>query len=314
MYSITHSNSDSLDKMVQFGASFSARTARDFGMDPRECLSVALEELQIKRLRLMSYWDIHEAKKGIYDFTELDWQIQLAEKYGADVTLAIGLRQPRWPESHWPDWAKTLPDSEWQQALYAYIEQVVNRYKSKKCIISWQLENEALLKNFGTDGNFDRRRLQKEFMLVKRLDPSRPVIMSTSDSWGIPWHNPRPDTYAFSIYRYFFDRGKYRRSRRPPQFYWLRAQLIRLVSGRKVFIHELQAEPWGPTGTHELPLEEQFISMDLAKVKQAVEFARKTLLLPADLWGMEWWYYLKTRHNRPEIWEYIKAEVFSNAK
>jgi hypothetical protein len=286
----------------KFGASFSYKYALEMGVNPKQCLNAALIDLGVKRLRLMSYWDLHEPNIGVYDFAELDWQIKVATKYGAEVTLSLGLRQPRWPESHWPAWAKELSTEEWQDALCMYIKAVVNRYKKYKCIVSYQLENEALLKTFGQDGDFDRKRLMRELNLVKNLDSSRPVIMSTSDSYGIPFFGPHPDVYAFSLYRYFYDRGQYRQSKRPPSFYKVRAWLIRLLTGRKVFIHEFQAEPWGPVGTAEMPLEEHFKSIDRIRVQEAVKFALKSKLLPADMWGLEWWYWLKVKQNKPEIW------------
>ena len=179
--------------MNNYGVSFSVKYAREMSVDPTSCLTEALSNLGVRRLRLMSYWDVHEPVFGEYDFTQLDWQIELAEKYGAEVSLCLGLRQPRWPESHWPAWAKDLTDVEWQPALLNYIEAVIVRYKGKNCIKSYQLENEALLKAFGLNGNYDRNRLKREFKLVKSLDNKRPVIMSTSDSGGFPFFGPKPD-------------------------------------------------------------------------------------------------------------------------
>ncbi len=293
-----------------FGASFSIKYAREMGIDPKNCLTSALEDLGIKRLRLMSYWDEHEKVQGQYDFTDLDWQIDLAEKHGAVVSLCLGLRQPRWPESHWPDWALGKPDQLWQPALMNYIEAVVNRYKDKKCIISYQLENEALLKSFGLNHNFDRDRLKREFALVKRLDPNKLLIMTTSDSGGIPILGPKPDMYASTIYRYFFRRGKYRHSVRPAWTYYLRAQFMFLTKFRKTFIHELQTEPWGPVGTSEMPVAEHYKSMNLNRIKANISYARATRLTPIDLWGLEWWYFLLVKHKDREIWDYFKKEVF----
>lgn len=293
----------------QFGASFSVPYARYLGVDPRDCLIAALDDLSIKRLRLMSYWNLHEAQHGTYDFTELDWQFELAQQFGAKVSLAIGLRQPRWPESHWPGWAKKLPKDEWQQALLNYITAVIERYKDHSALESWQLENEAMLKNFGKDGDFDRKRHRAEFKLVKSLDSSHPVIMTTSDSWGIPWFGPKPDIYGFSIYRYFYDRGAYRHSSRPPLFYRVRAALIRLIKWRRVFIHELQAEPWGPKAIPGMTLEEQMVSMSLDHFKEAIAFATKTNLHPTYLWGLEWWYWLKIHHNKPDFWDHVRQQV-----
>jgi len=253
----------------------------------------------------MSYWPLHEPYPGKYDFTDLDWQIKLAEKYGAEVTLCLGLRQPRWPESHWPEWAKQ--EANWQEYLIKYIEAVVNRYKDSKVVVSYQLENEAMLKRFGLNGNFDRKRLKREFSAVKTADPAKPIIMTMSDSWGLPWLGPKPDLYGFSIYRYFFDRGEYRHSKRKPLFYKLRASLIRLKTGNKTFIHELQAEPWGPVATKDMTLKEQFKAMSLERTEEMISYAQATKLYPIDIWGAEWWYYLKVIHNRPKIWNELKT-------
>lgn len=296
----------------RYGVSFSLKYANEMGIDSKNCLTDALEVLKVKRLRLMSYWDIHEPKPGTYNFRQLDWQFELALHNRVEVSLAIGLRQPRWPESHWPDWVKGLTDAEWQQSLFSYIEAVVKRYKKHPSLVSWQLENEAMLKTFGLDGNFDRGRLKSEFNLVKRLDPFHPIIMSTSDSWGLPFFGPKPDFYGFSVYRYFYDRGKYRNSNRLAIFYQLRALLIRLTKQRQVFIHELQAEPWGSKATVDMSTEEQFLSMNLKRVKEAIEFAQNTQLLPIDIWGLEWWYWLKTAKDKPEIWNYMKTLFRSN--
>lgn len=290
-----------------FGVSFSAKYCRELSIDPQNCLEAALNDLGVKSLRLMSYWDEHEKSQGVYDFTELDWQMQLAEIHGAQVSLCLGLRQPRWPESHWPEWTRNLDESIWQPALLAFIEAIVLRYKDHPSIISWQLENEAMLKRFGERGNFDRKRLKSEFKLVKRLDKLHPVIMSTSDSWGVPFGGPRPDMYGFSVYRYFYDRGAYRHATRPPLFYAVRAVWIRIFKWRQVFIHELQMEPWGPGATADLPIDEQITAMSLDRIKEAVLFARSTGLLPADTWGLEWWYYLKTKHDIHDIWDYMKS-------
>lgn len=293
--------------MIKFGASFSAPYARDLGVDPKGCLTAALEDLCIRRLRLMSYWNQIEAKRGKYDFKELDWQIALSERYGAEVTLCLGLRQPRWPESHWPEWALGLPREEWQPELLEFIETVVNRYRGRKAIVSYQLENEAFNRSFGVGGNFDRERLVREFELVKSLDPHRPVIMSTSNSWGIPLFGPRAELYGFSIYRHIYKYGKYRTSRLWPGFFGLRAAIIKLLQWRGTFIHELQAEPWGPNSTQDMSVEEQYRSMNPKYVRDAIEFASRAGLYPIDLWGLEWWYWLKVNQDEPEIWEYMRS-------
>lgn len=298
--------------MDGFGVSFSLHRCSELGLDPEKVLTMAIKELGFKRFRLMSYWNIHEQKPGNYDFTELDWQMDLVAKHGGKVSLCIGKRQPRWPECHMPDWAQKLNQPEWYAALYKYIEVVVKRYKSHPALASWQLENEALLKSFGycPDGDYSHSRLQNEYKLVKKLDSKHPVVMTLSDSWGVPWRAPKPDLYAMSLYRYTMNKnGKYVASRHPAWFYRLRAKAINILKQRSVFIHELQTEPWFSKAIGDVPVNDQLDRMDPKTIRQIVQFAEDTNLQPVDLWGLEWWYWLKHTHHRPEAWDTIKTIV-----
>jgi len=184
---------------MTYGVSFSVKQCRNFGIDPRDTLAWLLEK-GWRRFRLMSYWNEHEKQPGKYDFRALDAQIQQIRKADGVATLCLGARQPRWPENHWPNWAWKATKPERTAALLRYIEVVVKRYKNEACIVSYQLENEALFKNFGQRSEIDRKRLRAEFALVKKLDQKRPVIMSTSDPWGIPLRRPFPDIVGFSYY------------------------------------------------------------------------------------------------------------------
>lgn len=295
-----------------FGVSFSLKCKDELQGTGKECLKAALQDMGVRRLRLMSYWDDYESVQGTYNFSELDWQIDLAETYGAEVTLCLGLRQPRWPESHWPEWAKNLSENDLQAALLTYIEAVVQRYKHRTCIVSWQLENEARLKGFGVNGNFNRKRLKAEFALVKSLD-TRPIIMSTSDTFGIPIFAPVPDIYGFSLYRFVYRNGKYKKQFSPVWVHQLRAFIIRIVHRRPCYIHELQCEPWGPGSNASMPIEEQFKSVNCERFISNIEHAKKTNLYPIDLWGLEWWWWLKTQKNDDRFWKYAKQEVFGKS-
>jgi hypothetical protein len=270
------------------GFSFSLKCTQEWGLDWRECLIDALDILGARRFRLMSYWTMIEAERGNYDFADLDEQIQMISDRGGEVTICLGLKQPRWPEVHQPEWAESLPREQWLAALYAYISAVVSRYEANPTITSWQLENEALIK-FGLPTDRSRMRLRRELALVKKLT-KKPVIMTLSDSWGLPWRHPLPDIYAMSLYRTIYHNGRYNHDPRPPLFYKIRATVIRLLTGRKVFIHELQCEPWGPTGTEQLSITEQNKSMTSEIIAENIAFAQKTGMDPIDLWGLEWWY------------------------
>jgi hypothetical protein len=97
------------DLRVEWGASFSAPYARSFGLDPKAVLESSLKDFNFNQIRLMSFWEDVQAKgPEQFDFSELDWQLNLVESYGKKATVALGLRQPRWPECHEPDWAKQM--------------------------------------------------------------------------------------------------------------------------------------------------------------------------------------------------------------
>lgn len=276
-----------------FGVSFSIKQCRSFDINPHDCLDWLINEGGFMRFRLMSYWNEHEPTPGAYDFTELDWQIKRITKAGGTVSLCLGARQPRWPENHWPDWAWELSKPERTKALLKYIETVVERYRDEPAITTYQLENEALLKEFGQRPEVDRDRLLSEYRLVKQLDPERPIIMTTSTSWGIPVRKPIPDMVGFSYYQVHFNPTKlrYTTSFHTPLLHRMRAFLIRILHRKPSFIHELQLEPWGPKNIWEMTLEEQDISMSPEQIQRNIALARATKLQPIDLWGGEWWYW-----------------------
>lgn len=276
---------------AKYGVSFSIKQCQNFKLNPKNTLNWLIKDLGFRRFRLMSYWNELEKIPGEYDFTELDRQIKVIKKVNGTITLCLGARQPRWPENHWPEWAWKLDYRQRSEKLLEFVAVVVERYKNESAIISWQLENEALLKDFGERAEVDRNRLNAEFDLVKKIDPKRPLIMTTSTSWGIPILSPIPNITGFSLYNIVFNKGEYRRSLYSPWIFKLRAKLIAIIHDVPCFIHELQAEPWGPKAIWEMPQKEQDKSMNIAQLEKNIAYAQKTNLYPIDLWGGEWWYW-----------------------
>jgi len=290
-----------------WGVSFSAKQCRNLGIDWQACLTWALDQ-GWRRFRLMSYWNEIEKQRGIYDFAELDRQLELIIQREGIVTLCLGVKQPRWPEYHWPKWARELPKSERDALLLAFVEAVVKRYKGLKTIVSWQLENEALLRGFGERIDIDRKRLRREFDLVKKLDPHRPIIMSTSNSWGLPLRQPMPDIVGFSYYTVIYSHGMYHRT---PHLIWLnrlRVWWLRAVEQRDVFIHELQLEPWGPRAIWEMDMAEQDKSMGPDQITHNLTAAKRIGAYPIDLWGLEWWY-SRALQGDTTIWSAVHAGI-----
>ena len=160
------------DQDIKFGTTFVSSYAEHLGLEPKDTLNSIVDDLTLKNLRLVSYWSEHEQERGEFDFSDLDWQFKLAEEKGVKISLAIGLRQPRWPECHMPQWALNLSKDEWYPELKVYMNEVVERYKDSPALASYQLENEYFLEAFGQCTDFSRDRLVEEFNLVKGLDLS----------------------------------------------------------------------------------------------------------------------------------------------
>lgn len=300
-------------KQANIGMSFSVKQTQMLGLDWRETYRALLDEktgMGIKHLRLMSYWDLYEPEQGKMDFTQLDEEIAIAKEYGADVSLAIGLRQPRWPECHEPDWATNMDEKKWQAALLNYIGAVVQRYEKNPTVISWQLENEYYNGLFANCRLATPTRLQTEYDLVRHYS-KKPIWMSMSDQFGYTKDMPTVDRYGFSVYRVVYSTGLYNGYMTFPTPIWyhrLRAAIISQTTGKDIFIHELQMEPWAPTDIPYASYKEQDKSMSVNQIRESMLFAREIGAKDMYLWGGEWWYWRQQRGD-PSIWNTVREEI-----
>jgi hypothetical protein len=299
------------------GASFVPDYAESFGLDPKDTLNAMLSDLKLKQVRLVSYWQDIEPTPGHYDFSKLDWQFALANKYHAEVSLSIGLRQPRWPECHSPGWVNIDPNNQsaWRPQLNKFIEAVIKHYQNNPALQDYELENEYFLKVFGQCTDFSRSRLVDEYNLVKAMDTVHPVIVSRSDNWvGIPLGQPTPDQFAISVYKRVWDATithRYFEYPLPAWFYAALAGEEEIVSGKDMIIHELQTEPWTPNGLEitQISVKEMYKSMDPQRLRDRINYGEATGMRTIDLWGAEWWYYMKVKQHDPAIWNVVKTAV-----
>lgn len=300
------------------GTTFVAGYARYFGLDPKQTMQAMIDEVGFKQFRLVSYWDEIEKTQGIYDYSDLDWQFQKAEAAGAKVSLAIGLRQPRWPECHMPEWAKPLPVAQWEPPLKNFIKTTMERYKTSPALESYQLENEFFLSVFGKCTDFSRDRLVREYEFAKKVDTKHPIIITRSNNGlGYPIGDPRPDEFGVSVYKRVWDKTitkRYFEYPLPPWFYGSLAGGGEILTGKKLFIHELQMEAWLPdTGEFKMndlgSISEQNKSMNPERLKQRFEYGQASGIKTMYTWGSEWWYWRKVKANDPAMWDVAQQEV-----
>ncbi len=288
---------------VDFGVTFSKIAAEKFGLDWKETYLAIFDDLQVKKIRLIAYWPEIEPSEGNFNFDDLDWQIKEAEQRGAEIILAVGKRLPRWPECHEPQWVQNQNLNLKNQKLLEYIEKTVNRYKANPSIIAWQVENEPFLRTFGECPKLDKKFLDREISLVRSND-SRQIIITESGEFST-WIGAarRADILGTTLYRQVYGKLGYVRYPIPAIFYSRKAALIKkLFDVEKIIIVELQAEPWGPTQNWELPLEEQYKTMNIEELRKIVDYTKYTGISEAYLWGVEWWYWLKTKYGDDRMW------------
>ncbi len=292
---------------ITYGMSYNTLYARELGLDWKETYDAILDELGVKHLRLAAHWPMMEPMPNVYNFEELDYQIKRAEEVGASVILAMGRRLPRWPECHLPEWTKTLSRDERQVVQLRYMEMIVQRYKDSPAIIMWQVENEPFLEVFAYEhcGDLDIEFLDKEIEFVRKLDPSRPILVTDSGNLGM-WNGAysRGDAFGTSVYVHFWnpELGQFR-TILPPWAYRVKDNFMASIHGRKPsFLIELSAEPWLVEPIIDVPLETQFTRMNLDKFEDILGYAKDTRFDTQYLWGAEWWYWLHLQ-DEPEMWE-----------
>jgi hypothetical protein len=293
-------------KNISWGVNFSIKQTDFLKIDSRETYLSILDDLKAKNVKISVYWDLIEKEKGKYDFDELDWQIKEAEKRNINVILAIGMKVPRWPECHLPQWVRDLDKYGQQQEIIDMLRVVVSRYKDSPSLTAWQVENEALLR-FGACPWYDEDFLRREIAFVKINDASHPVITTDSGELSFWFRSSLSgaDIVGVTTYRKIWQQNvrMYLSYILPPVFYNRRAELVKGLFNKDVMGTELQAEPWCANSIMNSSLKEQAKTMDLKQFKKNVEFAKSTGIDTFYFWGAEWWYYMKKVNNDSEIWD-----------
>lgn len=291
---------------TSWGLTYSAYDARGKGLDPQATYLAILDELQPKRLRLVSYWDTTEPRPGQWNFSDLDFQVAEADKRGIPYTIALGRRVPRYPECFAPLWSKSLPEPDQQRELYEYERQVVERYRDRPSLERWQVENETNVGQlFGDCPAFSASYLGEEVDLVRSLS-SKPIMLTgggeiLDQGFGLA---AQADVFGTSLYRSSNYMGTFYYKPIPSLYYTARAAAIRLLHPDvRVVVTELQLEPWSGGPESETLTPEIF--------RNHVKDAQRTGLPEVYAWGAEYWY-LRKQQGDPTYWE-LARDVYARS-
>lgn len=298
---------------MTLGVTFTPAYATTLGMEPHLLYQKIITDLGARQIRLPIYWNWVEPRMGRLDFRDTDYYVSLAEQKNVQLTIAIGQKAPRWPECYTPDWALKLTNLDRQAALDQYITNVVNRYKNSPALNTWQLENEPF-HQFGICQPLTIQEFQREYQLVKNLDPNHPIMTVDSGEWG-NWTqaSSEVDILGVTLYRRtYLPYDPFAKFYQPPSFYRLKAAWIHLIHPKlPIIVSELQAEPWTEQPIKETSLDYQIKGFPAGDLKDNVDFVRQTGFNTAYLWGVEWWYYMQTQ-NHPEYVDQAKQLFQAN--
>ncbi|MEI7741603.1 MAG: hypothetical protein WCJ29_03795 [bacterium] len=292
---------------VELGATYSTKYAYWLGLDSHKAFVSMLDDLKIRDFRLPVYWSDIEKSAGDYDWNETKWLLDEAAKRDAKVTIAIGVKVPRYPECFVPDWAIGLSPEKYSAALNRYLESGVRALNDKPALVAWQVENEPMFKYFGDCPMPDPVLLKKEIAAVRGA--SDKLIMTTSSGEFGSWVSEGllVDKLGISLYRGAYI-GKIGYFAYPaPSWYYSIRRVLAQGAVKDIFISELQVEPWLQDDMQKVPVPQQITSMPISKIKANLEFAHETGFRRIWLWGPEWWLYLKEKHGIDTYWEYGKT-------
>ncbi len=300
-------------KNINYGVTFSKKYSEQMGMDWRSTYLKILDELGVKNLRLVAYWDDIERTPNQYDFSDIKWQLDEAEKRNLNIIMTIGRKVPRYPECFEPTWWKQIEDTGTRdEILYNYIEIAVKELKPYNAIKMWQVENEPYF-DFGECLKISNKTVENEVTIVKSLD-NRPLLTQDSGEGGV-WRQSYElgDYLGISMYRkVWFDFWKIIKGfyvyYEYPLGYWsykIKANLLGIPVD-KIIVTELQAEPWGPAINSKLTRKEVEETMSKEQFITTIEYAQKSGFKDIYFWGPEWWLFEKEQRDMPFYWETAK--------
>ena len=321
----------SIKRPQKLGTTFSQLQCGYLGINYQDAFE-HICSLGFNLIRLCSYWSEIERAPHSFDFTVLDWLLSTAEKHSIDVVLTVGMKAPRWPEFHFPDWIRDRYNTssaghpvDANPALadltLNFTQAVMNHTRSSPCIKYWQVENEA----FNTPDVAAGRCLsydfvQREVALARTLAlAGQPIVLTNGISLA-PVDFSKADERAFKQSLSLADAvgmNVYTKTQTflgiyqtPFPVFWRKLANWRtslINAGKEAWITEAQAEPWEyntlvATARNAYPSSSPQSATDAAITLGQLEYN------PVFLWGCEYWYWQKV-NERTNWWQAIERLI-----
>lgn len=304
----------------EFGFSFHPYQASYLGLDPRETYLALLEGLEPPFVRIPVFWDEVQKEEGKFDFSNVDFFVSEAKKRGIKVTINLGYSTFRYPECREPRWAWDLRDEEFDKALLFYLDKTVSHLSDFENVEAWQVENEQELWLIRPQCRIIKEGLlKKEIELVKKTDTQhRPIVITHGGQTRIGnlWQRriPLGDIFAVS----FFGKSYSKNLRFYTNRLWFRnipiEKAVTEKLGRRFWISEFQAEPWGKTPLNKISPKEAQRTMGHEILKENIELLKKYGGAErVYFWGVEWWY-KELLEGRGEMWEVGRSYLANGEK
>ncbi len=267
---------------MNIGTTFSHKHASYLGLNPQEGLK-KLISINLTPIRLCCYWNEIQPMKNKWNYSKIESLIEICEENRQNIVLTIGMKAPRWPEFHIPDWA-SVQSNEIETNCSNFVINTVRRFQKYKSITAWQIENEPLDPSGPKNEIVDQAFLESQIKSVKEID-NRPIMLTV-------WANTFNSRSCFNSILHMCDiigLDIYFKVPGPGIYFGPEGGVLNIKEklkhcSRPVWITELQAEPWENRWT-----KIRNGSMSHAKLlenfKQIVNLGAENILL----WGSEFW-------------------------
>jgi Beta-galactosidase len=322
------------------GISFRPLQAQALGLDPEAALAELLE-YPFTVIRLAAYWDRIEPASGEFDPSWLDWQVDAAERAGKQVIICTGpVKAFGYPEFFVPAHHLPAPLPEGRlvtprthrpllEASTEFLTRVIGRYASRRQVIAWQVEHEAV-DPLGMEHSWrlSAAFAQHEVTAARAADPGRPVLLNgflpaTTPVAAAQWWRTRDQGDSLAVAAQLADiigvdyYPRHALAGRGGQTLYVDGAASRLgprryrdlagqaaTAGQRVMFTEIQAEPWEAVTVPPSPPGRGMYSClpehMIASYNRCVRWSRRVPPGAAAylFWGAEYWL-LRERQGDP---------------